>query len=89
MMSIKCRIVSKRYLDFKLQPLILHKTDMKPRARLPRKKLQLHTHSALCWQFFAHFLSEILIKYNIKETVSKGEIWGPFYIPKGGGYGSI
>ena len=35
------------------------------------------------WQFFAHFLSEIMTKHNIKETAIKGNIWGPSYIPKG------
>ena len=32
---------------------------------------------------FAHFSPEILTKHNIKETASKGNIWGPFYVPKG------
>ena len=27
-------------------------------------------------------LSEILIKHTVKENSSKGNIWGPFYIPK-------
>ena len=36
---------------------------------------------------FAHFLSEILIKHGIKEHASKGNIWCPFYITKGGGLG--
>ena len=31
--------------------------------------------------FFAHPFPEILTKHNIKETTSKGNIWGPFYIP--------
>ena len=34
----------------------------------------------LWWQFFAHLLTGILTKHNIKETTSKGNIWGPFYI---------
>ena len=38
----------------------------------------------------AHFLPAILTKHNTKETASKENIWGPFYIPKGevmvGGY---
>ena len=34
---------------------------------------------------FAHSLPEILTKHNIKETSSKGNIWGPFNIPKGEG----
>ena len=33
--------------------------------------------------FFTHLLPDILTKHNIKETASKGNIWGPFYIPKG------
>ena len=32
---------------------------------------------------FAHSLPKILTKHNIKETSSKGNIWGPFNIPKG------
>ena len=39
--------------------------------------------------FFAHPSPEILIKHNIKETANKGNIWVPFYTPKGGrSYGS-
>ena len=38
--------------------------------------------------FFAHSLTKILNKHNIKETSSKGNIWVPFYIPKGEGLGS-
>ena len=33
--------------------------------------------------FFAHPLPELPTKHNIKETASKGNIWGPFYTPKG------
>ena len=36
---------------------------------------------------FAHILSDILTKHNIKETSSKDNIWGPFYIPKDEGTG--
>ena len=36
---------------------------------------------------FLRFLPEILTKHNIKETVSKGNIWGTFYIPKSEGLG--
>ena len=36
---------------------------------------------------FAHSLPKILTKHNIKETVSKRNIWGPFNIPKGQGLG--
>ena len=32
--------------------------------------------------FSAHLSPEILNKQNIKETVCKSNIWGPFYIPK-------
>ena len=32
---------------------------------------------------FAHTLTEIPTKHHIKETSSKGNIWGPFYTPKG------
>ena len=35
--------------------------------------------------FFAHSSPGILTKNNIKETSSKGNIWGPFYILKGEG----
>ena len=37
--------------------------------------------------FFANPSPGILTKYNIKETASKHNIWGPFYIPKGEGSG--
>ena len=37
--------------------------------------------------FFAHPLPDILTKHNIKETASKGNILGPFYILKGEGSG--
>ena len=39
------------------------------------------------WNFFAHFLPEIPTKHNINEFDIKGNIWGPFYIPKGDGLG--
>ena len=32
--------------------------------------------------FFVYTSPEILTKHNIKESSSKGNIWGPFYIPK-------
>ena len=35
------------------------------------------------WHFFAHPWPEILTKHNTKETSSKGNIWGPFYITGG------
>ena len=35
----------------------------------------------------AHQSPDILTKHNVKETASKGNIWGPFYIPKGEGSG--
>ena len=35
--------------------------------------------------FFAHPTPDIPTKRNIKETASKGNIWGPFYTPKGEG----
>ena len=38
-------------------------------------------------RLFSHHLPEIVIKDNIKETVSKHNIWGPFYILKGKGSG--
>ena len=34
---------------------------------------------------FAHHSPEIMTKHNIKETASKANIWGPFYITKGEG----
>ena len=37
--------------------------------------------------YFPHPLSEILTKHNIKETASKGDIGGPFYMSKGEGLG--
>ena len=36
---------------------------------------------------FTSSLPEILTKQNSKETTSKGNIWGPFNIPKGEGSG--
>ena len=33
--------------------------------------------------FLAHFLPEIPTKHNIKETASKSNNWGPFYISNG------
>ena len=48
-----------------------------------KQNLQLHNHFAFMVAFFARFLSEILTKHNNKETASEGNIWGPFYIPKG------
>ena len=40
-------------------------------------------------KFSAYSLPDILAKHNIKETDSKGNIWGLFYIPefKGSGGG--
>ena len=40
-----------------------------------------------CGSFFAHPLPEILTKNNIKETASKVNIWGPFDMSKGEGFG--
>ena len=37
--------------------------------------------------FFAHPLPGILNEHNIKETASKRNIWGPFYILKCEGSG--
>ena len=54
---------------------------------IAEKKWQWKTHSAFRVVVFAHFFPEILIKHNIKETSSKGNIWGPFYTPKGEGSG--
>ena len=51
---------------------------------------KMETMALLCifgGSFFANPSPEILTKYNIKETFSKGNIWGPFYIPKGEGLG--
>ena len=36
---------------------------------------------------FSHPSPDMHIKHNIKETGSKGNIWGPLYIPKGEGLG--
>ena len=32
--------------------------------------------------FFVHPSPEIMTKHNTKETDSKGNIWGPFYMSK-------
>ena len=34
---------------------------------------------------FSHLSPETMNKNNIRETIIKGNIWGPFYIPKGEG----
>ena len=36
---------------------------------------------------FSHPSPEVLTKHNAKETAIKGNIWGPFYIPKVKGSG--
>ena len=36
--------------------------------------------------FFAHPSPEIITIRNTKETASKGNIWGPFYMSKGEGW---
>ena len=36
-----------------------------------------------CGSFSARSLPDITNKHNIKETASKGKIWGPFYLSKG------
>ena len=33
--------------------------------------------------YFSYPLPEIPTSHNIKETASKGNIWGPFYTSKG------
>ena len=60
---------------------------MTPWAIFPIKKIDDILVPHLWWHFFDNFLPEIPTKHNIKETASKGNIWGPFYIPKGGGLG--
>ena len=37
--------------------------------------------------FPTHPLPDILTKHNIKKSASRRNIWGPFYLPKGGGSG--
>ena len=87
-MSIKRGIVSLRYLYFTLQPLIFHETDITPLARLPSENCRRRAYSAfLVTVFFAHPSPDIPIKHNIKETDSKRNIWGQFYIPYGEGEG--
>ena len=41
-----------------------------------------------CGSLFAITLPEIYTKNNTKETDSKGNKWGPFYIPIGESSGS-
>ena len=83
MMSIKGRIVPYRYLDFTLQPLIFHKIDMTPWERLPNET----GNKGIIPHFGGipppHPLPGIPNKQDIRKTVSKGDIWGPFYVPKG------
>ena len=81
MMPIKCRILSYKHLDFTLQPLNFHKTDMTPWAIFPSKTGNERLIPSFWWQIVFHPSPEILTKQNIKETTSKGKIWVPFYIP--------
>ena len=60
---------------------------MAPWTILLRQNWQQRNHSAFLVAFFAHVLQEILIRHNIKENVSKGNIWGPLYKYKGEGLG--
>ena len=52
-------------------------------GKIAKKKLAM-TDSLRIYggSFFAHLLSEILTKHNIKETASKGNIRGTIYHPK-------
>ena len=50
---------------------------------IAEKKLAMKDSFPSFGGIFCHFLPEILNKHNIKETACKGNIWGPFYIPKG------
>ena len=85
MMLIKYRIYSQIFLGFTLQPLIFHEMDMTPWVIFPSKKWQRQTHSTFLVAVFAHSFSEILTKHYIIKNSSKGNIWGPFYLPKGEG----
>ena len=84
-MPTKRKIISERYLDFTLQPLIYHETDTTSWARLLIKTGDNILITHFWWKFFAHPLPEILTKNNIKETFSKGNIWGQFYTTRGEG----
>ena len=74
MMSIKCKIVSCRYLDFTLQPLIIHETDMTPWEIFPRKTGNDRLIPHFWWNFFAHPSPGIPTKHSTRDTASKGNI---------------
>ena len=50
-----------------------------------RKLAMIDSFRVFGGNLFAHPSPELLTKHNIKETASKDNIWGPFYIPKGEG----
>ena len=52
------------------------------------KKWRRRTYSNFLWHLLPNPLLEILTKHNIKESASKDNIWGTFYILKGEGLGS-
>ena len=56
-------------------------------GKISKQKLAMKDSIRSYGGIFFHFLSEILTRHNKKETVIKGKIWGPFYIPKGEGLG--
>ena len=49
---------------------------------LEQKLATIHSFNVFGGSFFAHPSPEILTKHNMKETSSKGKIWGSFYITK-------
>ena len=47
-----------------------------------RKLATTNSFRVFSGSFSAHPSTDTLTKHNIKETDIKGNIWGPFYIPK-------
>ena len=56
-------------------------------GEIAEKIWQQQTNYTVMVAVFPHPFPEILTKQNIKTTVSKNSIWGPFYISKGEGLG--
>ena len=52
-------------------------------GEIANKKMTMKNGFRIFGGSFFHPLPEIRTKHNIKETASKDNIWGPFYILKG------
>ena len=54
-------------------------------VNIANQKLSMTDSLSIYGDSLSPFLSAILTKHKIKETSSKGNIWRPFYVPKGEG----